>query len=185
MTRIHSYYANAGTIKSWYKAENHQIKPSSDVKNADYSYFTMDVEPISEGAPDPVVKDDGLYLGLDGATVRGGKYRITFKSGNVEGIVATPVVPECKSQRFFFCAFNIPKSNLPESVNPLKGQYYRYSASETLYCWSAYDSSSEYSPLTGLVDPETTARSIEFVVGQDHPVIISGFLYKAVSNYTQ
>ncbi len=184
-TRINSYYVDGNRIKAWYNTETMTIV--SD-KSGDYdeAYFTMKIEPVAENGvtpPAPIVTTEGVTLGSDGTTVKGGRYRITVRSGDM-GI--PNAVYQCRNQRFFACFFNIPDSNLPKSVIPQEGHdYYKYGGSNKLYAWMAFtdEETQNYVPNKSPLDPSTYSKTIDFVVGTDHAMKIVGFQYKAVSEY--
>ena len=186
-TRIHSYYVTTDNINAWSSVDASSkiltLTPQVSSSSVDESYFTVTIQAIGENTPAPmVVAKKGIYLGVDPQNVDnvlGGTYRLTMKSGDIDIQGSSD---DWKNQRFFFSGFNIPKDNLPKKVTPTEGhQYFKYDGNATFYSWVAFKDDTEYKPI---FDPTTTTtKSIEFEVGTDHSMLISGFSYKAVSDY--
>ena len=186
VTRIHSYYVTTDKLNAWSSVDANKVltlKPQGTSSGFDESYFTLTIAPLDENTPAPkVVSQKGIYLGVDTEDVIiGGRYRLTITSGNIDFTGIAGALAECKNQRFFYLGFNIPKANLPKKVTPTEGhQYFKYDGNPIFYCWEAFKDDTEYEPT---FTPITTTMSIEFEVGTDHSMLISGFLYKAISDY--
>ena len=161
---------------SQYDAQEHTIVPPSSV---DATYFQIRFDPL-EDAPDPVLSDGKLLLGQDASgACTGGRYRITFRYGDLSGILPFNLSTVYKRQRFYYAEFTMTSPNIPAAVSPATGVYYAYPGSSNVYVWSVYDTPDEYVPV--YTDIPAGERSIVFEVGS-RPVIISKILYKAISD---
>jgi len=174
---LHTITIDASSMKKWYNSSNQTMMPPDN--KTDNTYVKVQVEPL-DGAPAPVVNANGMLLGQDGgtSTLPGGRYKITFTSGNIEGI--SGMNEQLKNQRFYFCQFELnPTYNLPSSVTPEKGTYFPYPGSNKLYNWVAFDNTSEYSVT---YDPAVFSRYIIFEVEENQPVLITSLFIKTISN---
>lgn len=193
-TRIHTYNMNivtdgkASNTNMFSQESEHSLrfKPSS---NVDYSYFHLLIEPL-DGAPDPLLEDNSLYLGCDSSTkggpCAGGRYRLTFISGDVD--LAFGKDNNYRAQRFFTCFFTFNSDvTLPVSATPEDGSgtCHRFPGNNKVYHWVAYDSTSEYpGKYAGNQDnwkPATFSKSIILTAGTAHPIRMTSFLYKSLS----
>lgn len=188
-TRLHSMDMNASKINSWFVEATESSCPKilSQVadNSTDHSYFEILLEPLN-GAPVPyTTSSNGLVLGKEkeSGVVRGGSYKLTVRSGNVD--VPFTMDPNCKNQRFYMSRFTFAKGYLPDNVVPTQGMYYLYPGSDNIYTWSAYDDpETEYTESKIKIDdPDKYSKSIIIDVGTDHSVIINNIYYKAISFY--
>lgn len=174
---LHSLTIDGSSMNKWYNSSDHTMRPPNN--STDHSYVVVTLTPL-DGAPDPVVNANGILLGENSSdsTLPGGRYQITFTSGNVSGI--SGMNASLKNQRFYFCQFELnPTYYLPTAVTPEKGVYFPYPGSNKHYNWVAFDDKNEYEII---YDPIVYSRYIVFEVAENRPVLISSLFIKMVSN---
>ena len=174
---LHSLTMDASSINKWYNSSTQTMMPPNN--SSDNTYVHVTVEAL-DGAPAPVVNANGMLLGEDKTanTLPGGRYKITFTSGDVTGI--SGMNSQLKNQRFYFCQFELnPNYHMPASVTPEKGTYFPFPGSDRHYNWVAFDNTSEYSIV---YDPLVHSRYIVFEVSENQPVLITSLFIKTISN---
>ena len=184
-TRLHTYIATSGNINSWFHDNGDGTWSIIPAVNNDECYYHIVIKPL-DGAPDPIVNSNGLYLGGGTGTgaCAGGRYKITVKSGDVA--VSFTKSDIYRAQRCNFFQFTIEQANKPANVEPQTGgTCFLYPGSDKLYQWITYDNALEY-PGNAVDSPSAWSpavfeESIIFTVGTDHPIRISGYMYKGFS----
>jgi len=186
--RLHTHEVSSGNISNWFKKKDSYwlICPTTCT---DDCYYVLKIEKLDASAPDPEADSKGLYLGGKTATAsaNGAKYKLTMQYGNVPDLTYS-MTNLYKPQRFYYCKFTIPQSNLPAEVFPGDGAgtYFPYPGNKTDYQWIAFSSEDEY-PGNAVEHPEQWSadrpygsKSITFTVGAN-PILISGFMYKSIT----
>ena len=187
--RLHTLDANKTNIKNWFTEEEDYwvIYPPSD---SDASYFKLKIEKVDASAPDPIVDNNGLYLGKKqgGGIATGASYKLTMMAGDPgpQGLgLGYAGDVRFRAQRFYYCKFTFNSSSTrPAEATPDadSGTYFRYPGSANEYQWIAFNSENEYPGdyYHGDWSPQVNQKSITFTVGTNL-IQITGFMYKSLS----
>lgn len=177
-THIHTSYFTASN----YDYSTRTLQPTNN--NSDKSYFHLIFTPLDDDAPEPIVYSGNICLGQDGDgnVVSGSRYEIKVISGNVSGITGMENYP--KNQRFFCGFFQIVSGYEPASCEPSTGcgSWFQYPGKAGWFEWLAYDDPNEYQRMDYIPDTNPEKTMI-LTVGDEKPVRITRFTYKAISDY--
>ena len=176
-THVHtSYYKSSD-----YNASTRILKPA-DADKSDRSSFHMTFTPL-EGAPDPVVVSNKICLGQDGNGnfYPGSRYEIKVESGSFDDIANMNKYAYAKKQRFYCGFFKIDSGYEPASCEPAtgSGSWFQYPGKAGWFQWLSYDDPDEYEQ--DFV--QNPVKTMIVTVGEEYPIRISNFTYKAVSDF--
>ena len=184
-TRLHSCDVTGSLLRDWYNADSRTITSLTHPISTDESYFQVTIECL-DGAPAPIMDGtSALVFGKTSdtpVTYPGGRYRLTFVSGNVT--LPFTKVYECENQRFFWCQFSIDPQYRPASITVEQGHWYNYAGDNKKITWVPYEDADEEFELSKTqTASEAPSKSIVFEVESGKTVRISSIFYKAISHY--